>query len=362
MSGIFMPFCKIQKGVFIMENKDYERIEKAISYHFENRDLLQQAFIRRSYSQENGGENNEVLEFIGDKVLDFIVIKLLAEKFGNYTSGSYKEFSSDYKEGKLTEIKKRLVQRQTLANQIDMLGFADFLILGKGDQKKHVYNQESVKEDLFEAILGAVALDCKWNISAMQEVVELMLDPDGYLYDGNDNYVQMIQDWAAQNGEDFPIFEIDRANYYNLGCSNFIMRPICCTLGTGECKYYCDICLKNNNLHFRDYGPSKSEARKNACKFAYEYLEKEDLLFTIRDEIDNPCEEMAINQLETLARRGYFSIPQYSFEQSYDESGNPIWHCECQISEYENYYWSDASSKKEAKKSAAFCMLQHVLK
>ena len=47
-----------------------------------------------------------------------------------------------------------------LAQRIDKLDLAQFLILGKGDQKKHVQEEASVKEDLFEAILGTVALDC----------------------------------------------------------------------------------------------------------------------------------------------------------------------------------------------------------
>ena len=45
--------------------------------------------------------------------------------------------------------------------------------------------------------------------------------------------------------------------------------------------------------------------QKAACKVAYDHLEQEGLLFSIKDEIENPSEDMAINQLETLARRGY---------------------------------------------------------
>ena len=56
---------------------------------------------------------------------------------------------------------------------------------------------------------------------------------------------------------------------------------------------------------------------------------------TIRDEIDNPCRDMAINQLETLARRGYFSIPFYEFNLTHDENGTPLWNCECHIDEDE---------------------------
>ena len=55
----------------------FNMIQGQIGYDFKNLDLLKQAFVRRSYTEENGGEDNEVLEFIGDKVLDVIVVKLL---------------------------------------------------------------------------------------------------------------------------------------------------------------------------------------------------------------------------------------------------------------------------------------------
>ena len=43
---------------------DYiEDVQKQISYWFEESELLFQAFTRRSYSEENGGANNEVLGF-----------------------------------------------------------------------------------------------------------------------------------------------------------------------------------------------------------------------------------------------------------------------------------------------------------
>ena len=35
----------------------------------------------------------------------------------------------------------------------------------------------SVKEDLFEAIIGAVALDSDWDMEELQEVIQIMLDP-----------------------------------------------------------------------------------------------------------------------------------------------------------------------------------------
>ena len=60
---------------------NFGKIEKTIGYEFKNKDLLQQAFVRKSYSEEHGGQNNEVLEFIGDKALDFAVVRIMMERF-----------------------------------------------------------------------------------------------------------------------------------------------------------------------------------------------------------------------------------------------------------------------------------------
>ena len=63
-------------------------VQKKIGYWFDNTDLLFQAFTRSSYSSQHGGENNEVLEFLGDKVLDFYVTKVIADRFGFVKSQS----------------------------------------------------------------------------------------------------------------------------------------------------------------------------------------------------------------------------------------------------------------------------------
>ena len=113
------------------------------NYRFKNPQLLKQAFTRRSFTEENGGDNNEVLEFIGDKVLDIAVIRYLVKRFSNainekdyhatYSAERAMEaFSSSLKEGELTKLKQRLVQKDTLARRVDELGIADFLIMGKG--------------------------------------------------------------------------------------------------------------------------------------------------------------------------------------------------------------------------------------
>lgn len=356
-----------------MEKNDFIFIQDQISYNFKNLDLLQQAFVRRSYAKENGGEDNEVLEFIGDKVLDLTIVKFLTEKYGYFLSEcddfdkneDFNEFAADYNENRLTEMKKKLVQKKTLARRIDMLGLAEYLIMGKGDIKNRVNEEDSVKEDLFEAILGAVALDCEWDISELQDVVDIMLAPDSVLAENKEpDYVGLIQDWTCKNDGTIPLYHFVKASYQATWYCHFHGVSQNFMIGDNsidKIQFYCLLKIDDKLPIFRGFGVSKSEARKAVCKVAYDYLEVHDLTNSMKNEIENPNKAEAINQLETLARRGYFSIPVYKFYQEYDRSGNPIWKCECFISEVEKSFLSKSSTKKEAKRSSAFKMLRYLL-
>lgn len=359
-----------------MEKNDFIFIQDQIAYNFKNLDLLQQAFVRRSYAQENGGEDNEVLEFIGDKVLDFIIVKYLTEKYGYFLNEcdnfdeteEFNEFAVEYRENRLTEMKKRLVSKKTLAHRMDMLGLANYLIMGKGDINKHVNEEDSVKEDLFEAILGAVALDSKWNISELQDVVYIMLAPDSELKENAVyDYVGLIQDWTCKKNGDIPLYHFEKSSYELTwylpfdGVSQSFKISDLCGNEINEIQFYCLLKIDDSLPIFRGFGKSKNEARKAVCHVAYDYLEEHNLAYSINDEIQNPNQAEAINQLEILARRGYFSIPVYKFSQEYDKDGNPIWECECSIREEKRRFISKSTTKKEAKKSSAFKMLKNLL-
>lgn len=389
MSDIIMPFSKLfAERIFIMKQNDLIFIQSQIGYTFNNLDLLQQAFTRRSYSEENGGENNEVLEFIGDKVLDFFMVKFLISQNSNAVrlykkhdpklknSLSYlteqKSFPdenvlvSNYTEAELTGIKKLLVQKKTLANRIDELGIGYCLLMGNGDIQQNIGQENSVKEDLFEAILGAIAIDCNWDMEKLQNAVEIMLSPESILADGNaEDYPAMIQEWSYNKMGSIPLYHFEEMSYQHswyIPFNGVSQRPK--YLGDQEIhktKWHCLLKLSDDLPVFRGFGQMQAEAKNNVCKVAYDYLCKRGLWLSIRDEIEDPNKEDAISQLEILARRGYFSIPTYEFEQSYDKDGNSIWKSTCHIAEKSKSFSAKSSSKKDAKKSAAFRMLQYVL-
>lgn len=329
-----------------------ESIQTTIGYEFNNTDLLQQAFVRRSYSEEHGGQNNEVLEFIGDKALDLAVIRIMMEEFGQITEDKeYKEFKlrnpkyfqTKYSEGKFTDIKKDLVQKRALAKSMDRLGFHNQLIMGKGDMSQNIHNQDSVKEDLFEAIIGAVAVDCDWDMDTITQVVATMIDFDSYFEqseDSNENYVGKVQEWTQKNQ-----YELPRYIYHEF-----------------DDRYECQILIDEIDLNQFGKGISKAKARMDAARQAYKVLLEDGYIINVFKEAvgeANPYE--SLRQINELVQKGLISKPKYDFEQEYDEDGNAIWTCTCSIENIDESFVNTESSKKEAQRKSAYEILLYLM-
>lgn len=327
---------------------DYlEDVQRQISYWFQEPQLLFQAFTRRSYSQENGGANNEVLEFAGDRVLDFYVTKILMDRYG-YQNDDGEFLTQKYKnEGSLTDIKKKLVNKKMLAHRIDVMGFQDYLYMGNGDVQSDQQNELSVKEDLFEAILGAIAIDSEWNPDELENSVNFMLNMDHYLNNGftdDNDYVALVQQWNQKENGEVPEYSFDEL--YN-----------------GGFKAHLYLQTPRGNMHYSADGDSKSEARANVAEYAYDDLDKHDELFTILDELPEELTlDNSINTLQELAQKGYISMPEYDIpeDQEYDRDGNSRWTCSCYIRSCSVKETAYATSKKVAKKYAAYLCICNI--
>ena len=165
------------------------KIERVIGYTFRDKTLLRQAFTRRSYTLEYAAKNkrpapvecNEVPETLGDAVLSAALLAILFRRHGKVTGRGYE---SDFGEGVFTEIKKNLSEKAALSRIVDGLATEDgtpFALLQEvsdGDRSSGNYSSPSPKEDLFESIIGAVALDCGMDFSVIVPVVERLDDPD----------------------------------------------------------------------------------------------------------------------------------------------------------------------------------------
>ena len=129
---------------------DFSKFEKTTGVAFKDKALLKQAFIHRSYINENrssGLEHNERLEFLGDAVLELVITNFLYKKY------------KDMDEGKLTSLRSALVNADTCAEVASKLGANDFLLLSKGESKDIGRARQYILANTLEAIIGAIYLD-----------------------------------------------------------------------------------------------------------------------------------------------------------------------------------------------------------
>jgi ribonuclease-3 len=136
--------------------KDFSKFEEAIDIKFKNSDLLRQAFVHRSYINENPNFNlshNERLEFLGDAVLELVITEYL---YQNYPDP----------EGILTNWRASLVNGQMLAKIAKNVGLEDYLYLSRGEAKdKNSKARDYILANAFEALIGAVYLDQGYEVS-----------------------------------------------------------------------------------------------------------------------------------------------------------------------------------------------------
>jgi len=126
------------------------KFEEKINVKFKDKNLLRQAFIHRSYLNENpslGLEQNERLEFLGDAALELAITEYLYEKYPQKT------------EGEMTALRAALVNAVALSEAANSLNIGDFLLLSKGEAKSLGKARQYILANAFEALIGAIYLN-----------------------------------------------------------------------------------------------------------------------------------------------------------------------------------------------------------
>ena len=124
------------------------KLEIALGYEFNNKNLLKNALTHSSFANESKHScSNERLEFLGDSVLSIIVSDYL---YRNYP---------DLPEGEMTRLRSALVCEKALFSYSKEINLGEFLLLGKGEEKLGGRETDSILADAFEAVLAAIYLD-----------------------------------------------------------------------------------------------------------------------------------------------------------------------------------------------------------
>lgn len=134
----------------IINSDKIAAIQERIDVKFNNEEILENAFVHRSFLNENksaGLKNNERLEFLGDAVLELVVTEYLFDKFRNKS------------EGELTSIRSALVKGVTISEVSRDLGFEDAILLSEGEKHGSQKARSLIMANCFEAVIGAIYID-----------------------------------------------------------------------------------------------------------------------------------------------------------------------------------------------------------
>ena len=127
---------------------DYQTLEKKIKVNFKDKDLLIKSLTHKSFNKEN---NNEKVEFLGDRVLGLVMAKKLLEIYPNEKEGILdKKFSS-------------LVNKKTCLEIAKKIELQKYILTFNNKNKKKVI-EDKVLADSCEALIGSIYLDKGYNV------------------------------------------------------------------------------------------------------------------------------------------------------------------------------------------------------
>ena len=328
-----------------IENPDpIIELRSVFNYTFINENLLRQAFTRRAFSIEYGLEGcSEELEFLGDTILSAVLTRELMRQFTENNCVYFTApFQSKYNEGELTKLRQQFTNKDSLAARARELGLGKYILYGTGEQET-----DSSLEDMMEALIGAVTVDCNWEMSTIErfvnELLFIQLDtPDSYL---KKSYYDILNAWHQRHFGCIPTYEVHEN--CNKGGERY----------TGDVRF----CVPENEkgIHTRqrltESGDTRSKAREHAARRAYDFIIRNGLWKNLKDAGIVPDAENSINQLQELYQKKYLdSTPEYEYEDRSDE-----WYVSCVAEGYRG--WGKAAGKVKAKKKAAYMVIVHML-
>ncbi len=198
-------------------------------------ELLELALTHSSFAYENGGEDNERLEFVGDSILGYLVAVHVFQTH------------SALKEGEMTKLKNAVVSTQALATAANRLNLGSYLRLGKGEEQTGGRSKTNLLADAFEAVLGAAYLTSGIDAArtiVFKHVIPLLDDPDS-IRESADPKTSLLEKLAK--------LKMDPARYEITG------------EGPDHERSYLAVCLSGDRELSRGTGTTKRGAETSAA-------------------------------------------------------------------------------------------------
>ena len=172
-------------------NLKTSNFEKKIKVNFKNKSLLKKALTHKSFNQI---ENNEKLEFLGDRVLGLVLSNALLKIYPNE------------KEGILDKKFANLVNKKTCYQISKKIGLDKYIFVGDS-QKKLDKKNEKILSDGLEALIGAIFLDQDLEIAdkfIKKNWKEFLIKSNVTIIDSK----TMLQEYSLKRYKQLPNYKI----------------------------------------------------------------------------------------------------------------------------------------------------------
>lgn len=191
------PFVRSRFEMF--KTRKFKELESRLGYRFKNQALLERALTHSSLrGAEKAREDNERLEFLGDRVLGLAIAELLDKTY------------PDAREGDLARHLNRLVRGETCAEVGRDLGLGEFLQLSESEEGSGGRRKATILADAVEAVLGAIFLEAGFN-KARDVVLHLWHEPGQPVANVAADPKSALQEWAQGRGMALPKYrEVSR--------------------------------------------------------------------------------------------------------------------------------------------------------
>ncbi len=151
MAACATTVLRYHTGVIAAARALIEKLEESLGHSFREPALLAQALRHGSSAGAARAGSYQRIEFLGDAVLNHAVGLLLFERFDTADQGG------------LTRMRSHLTRSATLAEKAYQLGLEQFVELGRSEEIAGGRGRQALLEDLFEAVVAALALDGGWS-------------------------------------------------------------------------------------------------------------------------------------------------------------------------------------------------------
>lgn len=173
-------------------------LEERLGYRFEDRSLLEEALIHASARSEQGGRDNERLEFLGDRVLGLSIAGMVFRRFPDASEADFARYYN------------KLVCKEACAEVAVKLGLGSQLVMAPSEAKTGGRRKDVILADACEAILGAIYVDGGYG--AAQTVIKDLWQPLLETTGPDPDAKTALQEYAQSRRRGLPKYtEIERS-------------------------------------------------------------------------------------------------------------------------------------------------------